>query len=109
VEHPDFLFLSDRRGNAGEPDLGRPDVDEAWTIRAGDQMSFDVTPAYDGWEMMGRLTFDVEIDETLAASLAQSARLTEGQLDFLATTGTHGITFTSTMDGTRLDARFIAQ
>jgi hypothetical protein len=109
VAHPDFLFLHDRLGNAGSPDLGRPDVDEAWTVRAGELVSFDATPAYDGFEMMGRMTFDVEIDESLNLALDPASRLTEGRLDFRAAAGTHDIRFISTMDGTTLDARFIAQ
>jgi hypothetical protein len=109
VAHPDTLFLHDRVGNAGWADRSRPEADETWTVRAGELVSLEARPAYDGFEMMGRMTFDVEIDESLLVTLDPASRLTEGRLDFRPTAGTHDVRFVSTMDGTTLDARFIAQ
>jgi hypothetical protein len=107
VQHADHLYLDMAGGNA---DLAAESVPggEVWNVTAGERVVFDVEASSGSWEMMGRLGFDVVIDELLLAAMDVDARLNEGHLSFLAPAGTHDVAFVAP-DGTRLDVRFIAR
>ena len=73
-------------GEADGPEPGE-DVDEVWTIAAGEPISFRVTPFIgDRVAIMGRYQYEVEIDAVIRNELIDS-ELSDGRLYFRAVEG----------------------
>ncbi|HTM23204.1 MAG TPA: hypothetical protein VL172_21935 [Kofleriaceae bacterium] len=97
-------------GDAVGPDAD-PSYDEVWTINAGEQVSFYVTPLIgDGVPTMGRYQYDAVVDEVLFANQTTQSDPAGGYLDFTVPAGEYPVTFENLFQqGLTLDVLFVAQ
>lgn len=108
VRFADYIYLEHTRGSAVGPSFDRQGFDEVWTVNAGRDVAFDVTPMLGGRDLMGQLAYAVEIDEVLFASSDPGARLDLGHVSFNAPAGEYAVFFTAP-DGMTLSVLFVVQ
>lgn len=108
VRRPEALALEPAYGDAVGPTSDREGYAEVWTVNAGAEVAFDVRPWRGARELMGRVEYDVVIDELLLAALTPDARLVEGYLAFRIAAGEYPVRFVAP-DGTVLDVLIVAR
>ncbi len=107
VRRADKLALDREGGNAVGPSV-RVNFDEVWTVNAGEDVSLHASPYRNGWKLMGRVSYDVSIDEILFDGLSPGARVELGELRFNVPYGEYPVTFRAP-DGTAVDVLIVAQ
>ena len=107
VRYADGLGVEHVAGNAVGPTV-RLGYDQVWTVNADERVELEIVPLEGRFRMMGRVAYQVDIDELLYAGMAPGSRVEAGELEFRVPMGEYDVDFVAP-DGQSLRLLIVAQ